>query len=76
MGSENKLEKIASSANFAAIIRERRKALNLSQTELAGLCGITTEGLSKIERGDAEPKLGTVIKLVKLLNGIVAIDWK
>ncbi len=70
------MEKIQTIEEFAKLIRERRKSLHLTQSELAGLCGITTEGLSKIERGDAEPKLGTVIKLVKLLNGNVSMIWR
>lgn len=70
------MEKIQTIEEFAKLVRERRKSMHLTQSELAGLCGITTEGLSKIERGDAEPKLGTVIKLVKLLNGNVEMIWR
>ncbi len=69
-------EVIGNLKDFASFIRERRKALKLSQSELAGLCGMTTEGLSKIERGDAEPKLGTILKLVKLLNGQIKLGWR
>lgn len=69
-------EVVVSLTDFASYIRERRKALKLSQSELAGLCGMTTEGLSKIERGDAEPKLGTILKLVKLLNGQIKLGWR
>jgi transcriptional regulator with XRE-family HTH domain len=76
MEAESKTENLANLADFANFIRERRKTLKLSQSELAGLCGMTTEGLSKIERGDAEPKLGTVLRLVKLLNGHVQLDWR
>jgi len=50
--------------------------MKLSQSDLAGLCGLTKEGLSRIERGDAEPKLGTVLKLVKLLSGNIEVKWK
>jgi predicted transcriptional regulator len=59
-----------------SLIRRRRKSLKLSQTDLAGLCGLTKEGLSRIERGDVEPKLGTVLKLVKILNGHIEVRWK
>ena len=61
---------------FVEIIKQRRKALKLSQSDLAGLCGLTKEGLSRIERGDAEPKLGTVLKLVKLLSGSIEVKWR
>lgn len=61
---------------FVNLIRQRRKALNLSQSELAGLCGLTKEGLSRIERGEVDPKLGTVLKLIKILNGHIEMSWK
>lgn len=61
---------------FVTMIRRRRKALKLSQSDLAGLCGLTKEGLSRIERGDAEPKLGTVLKLIKILSGHIEVRWK
>jgi len=61
---------------FVIMIRQRRKALKLSQSDLAGLCGLTKEGLSRIERGDAEPKLGTVLKLIKILSGHIEVRWK
>ena len=63
-------------ADFVLCLRQRRKALDLTQSELAGLCGITKEGLSRIERGDTEPKLGTILKLVKLLGGQIEVTWK
>jgi transcriptional regulator with XRE-family HTH domain len=61
---------------FVILIRRRRKSLKLSQSDLAGLCGLTKEGLSRIERGEVEPKLGTVLKLVKILNGQITVRWK
>ncbi|MEI8024918.1 MAG: helix-turn-helix transcriptional regulator [Pseudomonadota bacterium] len=62
--------------HFVECVRQRRKALKLTQSDLAGLCGITKEGLSRIERGDVEPKLGTIMKLVKLLSGDIEVKWK
>jgi transcriptional regulator with XRE-family HTH domain len=61
---------------FAKSIRKRRKLLGLSQKDLAGLCGLTTEGLSKIERGDSAPKMETAIRLVKLLGGTMQLQWR
>ena len=61
---------------FVKSLRSRRKDLGLSQSDLAGLCGLSTEGLSKIERGDSEPKLATVLRLIKLLGGALYVQWK
>jgi len=69
-------ESITNIDKFAQTIRKRRKSLGLSQKDLAGLCGITTEGLSKIERGDSAPKLETTIRLVKLLGGTMQLQWR
>lgn len=62
--------------NLVKALRSRRRELGLSQSELAGLAGLSIEGLSKIERGDAEPKLSTVIQLVKLLGGAIQLGWR
>ena len=72
---EDQIEPTQTIEEFVKIIKQRRKAMKLSQSDLAGLCGLTKEGLSRIERGDAEPKLGTVLKLVKLLSGNIAVKW-
>lgn len=67
---------IMSITNLVQTLRRRRRELGLSQSELAGLAGISLEGLSKIERGDAEPKIVTVMKLVKLLGGNIRLNWR
>jgi len=61
---------------FVRSLRSRRRELGLSQSELAGLAGMSLEGLSKIERGDAEPKLATVLLLIKLLGGSIHLRWR
>lgn len=63
-------------SDLVQTLRRRRRELGLSQSELAGLAGISLEGLSKIERGDSEPKFNTVMKLVKLLGGNIRINWR
>jgi len=63
-------------ADLVAGLKRRRKLLRLTQADLAGLAGMTTEGLSKIERGDANPRLDTVFKLVQLLGGTLEVRWK
>ncbi len=76
MSREKSVETPKNIAHFVECVRQRRKALKLTQSDLAGLCGITKEGLSRIERGDVEPKLGTIMKLVKLLSGDIEVKWK
>ena len=42
------------------IIRARRKALDMTQTELADRSGMSQVGISLIERGRKNPSLGTL----------------
>lgn len=52
-------------------IREMRKARKLSQSELGALVGITRQGLSKIETGNATPS----VELAKALGEVLGFDW-
>ncbi len=70
------MEVIKCTDDLVKLIRQRRKAKKLTQSELAGLCGLTKEGLSRIERGDVEPKLATILKIVKILSGSIGVNWK
>ncbi len=45
-----------------------RKERNLTQKELSKLTGITQADLSKIENGNANPSLNTLLKLAKGLG--------
>jgi transcriptional regulator with XRE-family HTH domain len=72
----NSVGSVESVADLVAEIRSQRKHKGLNQEELAGLAGLSIEGLSKIERGDAEPKLATALKLLKLLGGRLEIRWR
>ena len=40
-------------------IKERRKALDITQTELADLAGISTNTVVAVERGQGDPKNST-----------------
>ena len=71
----NSADSVKNVADFVGIVRRQRRQLGLNQEELAGLAGLSLEGLSKIERGDAEPKLATSLKLLKLLGGRLEIRW-
>jgi transcriptional regulator with XRE-family HTH domain len=44
-------------------IREKRKALNLTQTELAALCNFEKASVSRMEAGKSNITLSTLFKL-------------
>lgn len=53
---------------FGNIIKERRKALSITQRELAALAGIGINTLTKIERGEANPTLKVVLSILNTLG--------
>lgn len=50
------------------IIKERRKALSITQRELAALAGIGINTLTKIERGEGNPSLKVVLSILNTLG--------
>jgi y4mF family transcriptional regulator len=57
-------------------IKERRKTLRLTQPHLAEMAGISKNTLYKIERGQANPTLNVLIKILELLGMEFNIDVK
>jgi transcriptional regulator with XRE-family HTH domain len=55
-------------ADFASRVRRLRKALTLSQQELATRTQLHRSHLAKIELGLLEPTLGTIEKLARALH--------
>lgn len=49
-------------------IRERRKALQLTQTDMHRVCGITSGALSQIENGSRVPSAIAFYSIAKALN--------
>ncbi len=47
---------------------ERRHTLNISQRELAELCGIPHSSVARIESGRNLPNLGTLLKMFRALG--------
>ena len=57
-------------------IKQKRLELELSQEELAKRVGIDQSDLSKIEKGNANPSIKMIHKIVSGLNGKISIDIK
>ena len=54
--------------SYGNIIKERRKELSITQRELAALAGIGINTLTKIERGEANPSLKIVLRVLDTLG--------
>ena len=55
-------------------IKDKRLDLNLSQAQLAEKVGIDQSDLSKIEKGNANPSLKMIKKIVSGLDGKITIN--
>jgi predicted transcriptional regulator len=56
---------------FAAIadkVSERRIEMNLSQRELAELCGTTQSAIARLERGGRPPRIDTLLRIADALD--------
>ena len=49
---------------LGSVIRQRRKALGLTQIEAAGLCGVGERFLRELELGKATVQLGLALKVL------------
>lgn len=53
---------------FAARVRARRYELKMTQMQLAELMDIHINSVGRIERGQADPCLSTIVKLARALK--------
>jgi HTH-type transcriptional regulator/antitoxin HipB len=65
---------IRDEVSLAKAIKDRRKELGVTQKDLAKLCDLSHNGISRIEVADSDIKLSTLLKLGKLLGFKVTLD--
>ena len=53
---------------LSEVMKSRRKTLSLSQQDLAEMAGIGLSTIKDIERGQGNPSLGTVSKILEVLG--------
>ena len=61
------------SKSFGRIIRERRKALGLSQLQIAGLAGKTQSQIARLEAGMDDPRFSSVVQVSRSLGAEVLL---
>jgi len=53
---------------LATVIRDRRKALRLTQQDLADLCGVQRQTIGRLEAADPTVALGTAMAVADALG--------
>jgi ribosome-binding protein aMBF1 (putative translation factor) len=64
---------------FAAIAQqviEQRHARNLSQQELAELCGTTQSAIARFERGGRPPRIDTLLRMANALDCELVVQFQ
>ena len=61
-------------ANIADKVAERRVEKNLSQRELAELCGTTQSAIARLERGGRPPRIDTLLRIAEALECELIVD--
>ncbi|SHH57595.1 putative transcriptional regulator [Clostridium collagenovorans DSM 3089] len=52
-------------------LKEYRAKINVNQTEMGRLVGVSRQTISQIERGDYSPSVTLALKISKVLNATV-----
>ena len=55
-------------AQIADKVADRRLAMNMSQRELAELCGTTQSSIARLERGGRPPRIDTLLRIAEALD--------
>jgi ribosome-binding protein aMBF1 (putative translation factor) len=61
---------------IAAQVAERRLALDLSQRELADLCGTTQSAIARLERGQRPPRVDTLMRIANALDCELIVELR
>ena len=68
MNTSGKEQRVTTASQVGELLRKRRKAKSLSQTELAGKLGLSQERLSSLENDMSGLTLERLISLANLLD--------
>src|SRR5918911_1655260 len=63
-------------ARIAEQVVEQRRARDLSQQELAELCGTTQSSIARFERGGRPPKIDTLLRMAEALDCELIVEFR
>ncbi len=63
-------------AQIADQVANRRRALGLSQVELAELCATTQSAIARLEAGDRPPRIDTLLRIANALDCELTVELR
>jgi ribosome-binding protein aMBF1 (putative translation factor) len=63
-------------AGVAKQVVEQRRARQLSQAELAELCGTTQSAIARLEAGGRPPRVDTLLRIAEALDCELVVDLR
>jgi ribosome-binding protein aMBF1 (putative translation factor) len=63
-------------AQIAGQVADRRRALGLSQAELAEICETTQSAIARLESGGRPPRIDTLLKLAHALDCELVVELR
>ncbi len=66
--SAGSIPRVSPAKQFGSNISQRRKALKLTQEDLAHAAGLHPTAISHIEQGKRDARFGNILKLAKALH--------
>ena len=63
-------------ASIADQVAARRRALGLSQHELAELTGTTQSAIARLESGQRPPRIDTLLRIASALDAELAVELR
>lgn len=67
---------INSAEELAEILKRRRHQLNITQKTLAAFCNLSHNGISRIELGESDVQLSTILKMTKVLGFKIILEME
>lgn len=61
---------------IATMIKELRTQNGLSQRKLSELTGVGQSDICKVERGESNPSLSTIVRLLRAMGAVMTIDYR
>lgn len=63
-------------AQIAEQVVAQRKARNLSQQQLAELCGTTQSAIARFERGGRPPRMDNLLRMAEALDCELVVEFR